>query len=323
MAMTGLAYQSGTHYKNKYLYNGKELQDEFGLEWYDYGARFYDGELGRWHVVDPLVSDFPSWSPYHYVHNNPMNLIDPTGMSADWYQSDAGNLIWQDKSDKNITINGEKFINIGKSVSIGDSEGNYMNYYENVPISISSASINAGEKVLNDQSLRGQLLGNNSPLSTRSKSELFVSSIHKATGQAAEIIFEVAMMVAPMPKIGLLGKGAKWLGKSLTTADGFLLKGFSVKAPFNIPVQRFGNISIGRADYWGARIGTNKFANRTFNAIKPEWNSLTQYTKGVIPKGTPMKTGIVGPQGLRYPGGSFQFIIDSKSVIKQSSKLVQ
>ena len=33
--------------------------------------------------VDPLASDFPSWTPYHYVHNNPLRNTDPTGMSAD------------------------------------------------------------------------------------------------------------------------------------------------------------------------------------------------------------------------------------------------
>src|SRR5690606_9957248 len=38
--------------------------------------------------VDPLAEQFPGWSPYHYVHQNPINLIDPTGMSADgWIES--------------------------------------------------------------------------------------------------------------------------------------------------------------------------------------------------------------------------------------------
>ncbi len=33
--------------------------------------------------VDPLYEQFPAWNPYHYVHNNPINLVDPTGMSAE------------------------------------------------------------------------------------------------------------------------------------------------------------------------------------------------------------------------------------------------
>ena len=37
--------------ENKYLYNGKEKQSDFGLEWYDYGARFYGPALGRLHTL--------------------------------------------------------------------------------------------------------------------------------------------------------------------------------------------------------------------------------------------------------------------------------
>ncbi|MDZ7777599.1 MAG: RHS repeat-associated core domain-containing protein [Bacteroidales bacterium] len=64
---------------NDFRYNGKELQDDFGLDWYDYGARFYDPALGRWHVVDPLADKAPGWTPYRYGFNNPLSFIDPDG----------------------------------------------------------------------------------------------------------------------------------------------------------------------------------------------------------------------------------------------------
>jgi len=65
-----------------YKYNGKELDRESGLDWYDYGVRMYDATLGRWHVVDPLSEMYAELSPYNYCMNSPIKLIDIDGMQA-------------------------------------------------------------------------------------------------------------------------------------------------------------------------------------------------------------------------------------------------
>lgn len=64
---------SAYHYK----YNGKELQTDSGM--YDYGARFYMPELGRWGVVDPLAEVYSSFSPYHMVAGNPIINLELDG----------------------------------------------------------------------------------------------------------------------------------------------------------------------------------------------------------------------------------------------------
>ena len=64
---------------HKFQYNGKEKQEELGLDWLDYGWRNYDPQLGRWHGIDPMAHKYTSWSPYNYVFNNPLSWVDPDG----------------------------------------------------------------------------------------------------------------------------------------------------------------------------------------------------------------------------------------------------
>jgi RHS repeat-associated protein len=68
---------------NRYLYNGKELNDDFGLGWNDYGARWYDAGIARWGAVDPLADqdDQIDKSVFAYAWNDPINLVDPDGQN--------------------------------------------------------------------------------------------------------------------------------------------------------------------------------------------------------------------------------------------------
>jgi RHS repeat-associated protein len=112
----GLKHEGYTYtynYKYKYKYNGKELQDELGLNLYDYGWRNYDAAIARWVTPDPLLNDLDftfddnqvdeedddevfnalitkaengdgiynpdNLSPYCYGYNNPVTFDDPDG----------------------------------------------------------------------------------------------------------------------------------------------------------------------------------------------------------------------------------------------------
>ncbi len=67
----------------KYKYNGKEWQDELGLNMYDYGARNYDPAIGRFMNMDALSDRYVGLSNYSYTYNNPILFIDPDGNQID------------------------------------------------------------------------------------------------------------------------------------------------------------------------------------------------------------------------------------------------
>jgi RHS repeat-associated protein len=64
---------------SRFSLNGKEHDDSYSFDLYYYGSRYMSPSLGRFVTPDP-VDDF--LNPYSYVGNNPMNRIDPTGMTS-------------------------------------------------------------------------------------------------------------------------------------------------------------------------------------------------------------------------------------------------
>lgn len=69
----------GNSTAQKFGFGGKELQDELGLGWLDYGARNYSPSLGRFSSIDPYAKNYMRQSPYSYVLNNPLSYIDYKG----------------------------------------------------------------------------------------------------------------------------------------------------------------------------------------------------------------------------------------------------
>ena len=65
---------------NRYRYNGKELNDELGLNLYDYGFRWYDPAVARFTGVDPISEKFPHVTTYNYAENRVPNGIDLWGL---------------------------------------------------------------------------------------------------------------------------------------------------------------------------------------------------------------------------------------------------
>ncbi|NML23788.1 hypothetical protein HHL16_23100 [Pseudoflavitalea sp. G-6-1-2] len=116
---------------NKYGITGKELQskefaDGSGLELYDFNARTYDHQIGRFLQTDPNSFKYNAWTPYNYCANNPVIIMDPTGM--DWFTDKNGMYQFDPNVNKDTKLKeGEKYVGVTHQVK--DKKGKVTEDY--------------------------------------------------------------------------------------------------------------------------------------------------------------------------------------------------
>jgi len=79
--------------KNQYQYNGKELNEDLGLNWNDYGARWYDPAIAKMTTIDRFAEKYYNFSPYSYGAGNPIKYIDVNGDSL-WISYNGNNILY-------------------------------------------------------------------------------------------------------------------------------------------------------------------------------------------------------------------------------------
>ncbi|HCT30821.1 MAG TPA: hypothetical protein DIW31_08820, partial [Bacteroidales bacterium] len=161
---------------NKYLFSGKELQDDniggVSLNWYFFGARYYMPDLGRWMVIDNKAEKYYSTSQYVYALNNPIKFIDPDGNDVEVSFTDQTH----NAALQNLLSTTDGYNFVSRYMSAGSSltvNGQTYNFSGNGDRANDLLSFRSAEMFDQSHPDNGGVLGDNM---TYTKNELFYAN---------------------------------------------------------------------------------------------------------------------------------------------------
>jgi len=125
--------------RQKYKFEGKELDRSFGLDNYDIHARNYFAMLPMWDRVDPLAEKYYGISPYVYCGGDPVNSVDYDGRqvrpNGDKAMSIILNTLPKD-SRQYIVLNKSGYIDLESMKKYQGESGNFRSLRELVESNI-------------------------------------------------------------------------------------------------------------------------------------------------------------------------------------------
>jgi RHS repeat-associated protein len=120
---------------HRFLFQGKELEGTFGVDWMDFGARRYDAAVGRWWGVDSYALKYAGLSPYAAFGDDPLRFVDPGGESLkiaagleDWFYGTYYTTVSEiDRSRIDQLANSDMTYNVlfGKATGRNDAESGF------------------------------------------------------------------------------------------------------------------------------------------------------------------------------------------------------